>query len=298
MSAGDIVAELADCWFRRVETDPAALCRRARACASISSPPHSPKQALLAPLTISARPCRASGATHEPPQAQQDQALLLDALVGAVALRSLSRLVEPGRSFTIGELSRSGQIAPDSAALTEASLRLLERLGRSQQKPRRNGSSHRRTIYPEVGDVWRLLLAESPDLVSGTRPRSERGGGSAENSRRRPQAAGRSTFPNGRAFAPGFAGEQSGIALLCAALEEFAKSWPKHRPLRVLELGASAGGATRRILNLLTRSKVAFAYLATSADPEHAGRLGALAESYVGVSSLPVGTARRKRGAR
>src|SRR4029077_11177280 len=75
-----------------------------------------------------------------------------------------------------------------------------------------------------------------------------------------------------------------GIALLCEAVEEFAKSWPTDRPLRVLELGASAGRATRRILDLLTQSKVAFSYLATSADSEHAGRLGGLAESYCGVS--------------
>src|SRR5207247_11074670 len=76
-----------------------------------------------------------------------------------------------------------------------------------------------------------------------------------------------------------------GIALLCGALTEIAGAWPKDRPLRILELGAGAGGATRRVLELLAQSKVAIAYLATCSDSEQAGRLGSLAESYVGVSA-------------
>src|SRR5439155_19205050 len=69
------------------------------------------------------------------------------------------------------------------------------------------------------------------------------------------------------------------------ALTAISRAWPKDRPLRILELGASAGGATRRILELLAQSKVAVAYLATCADSEQAGRLGSLAESYVGVAA-------------
>ena len=52
----------------------------------------------------------------------------------------------------------------------------------------------------------------------------------------------------------------AGIDLLCDALAELAAAWPKARPLRILEIGASGGGATRRILDRLAQSGVALAY--------------------------------------
>ena len=59
MTRGDIVAELADCWFRRVElTRQRSVDERALRIDLVPAPLS--KQALFAPLTISARPCRAS----------------------------------------------------------------------------------------------------------------------------------------------------------------------------------------------------------------------------------------------
>jgi acyl transferase domain-containing protein/acyl carrier protein len=281
--AGDVVAELADCWFRRVElTRQRPIDERALRIDLVPAP-LSEKDPPRTPYNLSAALWRL-GAAHQPPQAQQDQALLLDALVGAVALRSLSKLVEPGHSFTIGELSQSGQIASDSAALAESMLRLLERLGAASE----TASEWRLappSDLPEVADVWRLLLAESPDLVSELALVA----GAVEDLPRilvdGPRLPDAPLSPMVEHLLQGSPASNPGIALLCEAVEEFAKSWPTDRPLRVLELGASAGGATRRILDLLTQSKVAFSYLATSADSEHAGRLGGLAESYVGVSA-------------
>ena len=260
--AGDIVAELADCWFRRVEltrqrsVDERAL--RIDLVPAALSQTGSPRT----PYNLSATLSRL-GAAHEPPQARQDQALLLDALVGAVALRSLSRLVEPGRPFTIGELSESGQIAPGSVALTEACCACSNDLAQPA-KPRRNGSSHRRTIYPRWG-----CLAAAPCRVArsgiGTRPRSERGGGSCRSFSSTAQAAGCSTFPMVEHLL-GVRQRAIGITLLCAALE--------NSPSRGRSIGhcafSNSGRARRgdrRILNLLTRSKVAFAYLQPALIP-------------------------------
>ena len=48
----------------------------------------------------------------------------------------------------------------------------------------------------------------------------------------------------------------AGVDLLCDALREIAENWPKGRPLRILELGAIGGAATRRALDCLAQSEV------------------------------------------
>src|SRR5260221_9479350 len=64
----------------------------------------------------------------------------------------------------------------------------------------------------------------------------------------------------------------AGIDVVGRSLGEIAARWPAGRRLRVLELGASAG-TTRRFLNGLATSGVAFSYVATNPEPEQAGRL-------------------------
>jgi SAM-dependent methyltransferase len=76
-----------------------------------------------------------------------------------------------------------------------------------------------------------------------------------------------------------------GISLLCEALQVIAAEWPKERPLRVLEIGATGGAATRRVLDCLAQSDVALSYVATSSDAEQTARLSFLAEVFTGVSA-------------
>ncbi|HXO90818.1 MAG TPA: SDR family NAD(P)-dependent oxidoreductase [Stellaceae bacterium] len=281
--AGDVVAELADCWFRRVELSrQRPIDERALRADLVPAPlfeNHPPRL----PSDLCATLSRLAIA-REPHRTRQEEALLLDALVGAVALRSLSRMVEPGRCFTIAELSQSGQIAPEAAAMTECMLRLLERVGTATEA----GSEwllEPSSDLPDVPEVWRLLLAESPHLVSELAlvasaaedlPKILAAGPRQPDAQLSPMLE--HVLHSSPASAPG-------IALLCEALTEISGAWPKDRPLRILELGASAGGATRRILELLAQSRVAIDYLATCADSEQAGRLSSLAESYVGVSA-------------
>src|SRR6266851_1827578 len=280
--AGDIVAELADCWFRRVELTRQRSADERALHVDLVPSPLSESDSPRTPSDLCATLSRLSAA-REPLQVRQEQALLLDALVGAVALQSLTRLVEPGRSFAIGELSESGQIAPDSVGMTECLLRLLERLGAATETAREWRLEPSNDL-PDVPDVWRLLLAEAPDLVSELALIA----GAVEDLPRvlaeGPRQPDAQLSPMVEHLLQGSPASASGIELLCDALEEFARAWPKGRPLRILELGASIGGATRRILNLLAQSTVAFAYLATTTDSEQAGRLGSLAESYVGAS--------------
>jgi len=281
--AGEIVAELADCWFRRVELTrrrpidertlradlvPAQLSEFDPPCELADFP------AILSRLAVA----------HTPSRARREQALLLDALIASVTFRSLEKVVEPGRSFALSELAESGQVAPDSVGLVEWLLQLLKRFRAASETDSewRLESSH---VLPEVSEVWRLLLSEAPDLVAELSlvavaaenlPKIFSGGVGQSDTQLSPMAE--QLLQGSPAIAPG-------IELLCNALAELASAWPKAQPMRILELGANGGGATRRILSRLAQSGVALAYMAATTDSEQAARLSSLARSFAGVSA-------------
>ncbi len=78
----------------------------------------------------------------------------------------------------------------------------------------------------------------------------------------------------------------AGLELLCDALDDLGAAWPWDRPLRILEVGA-VSGTTRRVLERLSSSRVALAYLATSADAEQIDRLSPVTHSFVGADAQP-----------
>jgi phthiocerol/phenolphthiocerol synthesis type-I polyketide synthase C len=205
-------------------------------------------------------------------------------LIGSVAFQSLGKLVEPGHSFTLRELAESGRIAPASVGIVEWLLDLLTRFGAASETDLewRLERSH---DLPEVSEVWRLLLSEAPDLVAELAlvavaienlPKIFADGVGQPDTQLSPMAE--QLLQGSPAIAPG-------IELLSDALAELASAWPKSRPMRILELGANTGGATRRILSRLAQSGVALAYTAASLDSEQVARLSSLAKSFVGVSA-------------
>ena len=281
--AGDVVAELADCWFRRVElTRRRPIDERTLRADLVPVPlsePGPPRGLVDFPATLSRL-----AATREPSQIRQEQALLLDALIASISFRSLEELIERERSFAVSELISSGRIAPDSVGIVDRLLRSLKRFGAASETELewRLESSH---DLPEVPEVWRLLLSEAPDLVAELAltataaeelPRLLADGTKQPDGQLSPMAE--QLLQGSPAIAPG-------IELLCDALAELAMAWPKAQPMRILELGASIGGATHRILNRLTRSGVALAYIAASTDSEQTARLSSLSRSFSGVSA-------------
>jgi len=280
---GDIVAELADCWFRRVElTRRRPIDERTLRVDLVPAPlsePGPPRKLADFPAALSRL-----AAAHQPSLVREEQALLLDALIGSVAFRSLGKLVEHGRLFAVSELTKSGQIASDSVGIVECLLRLLKRFGAATETELgwRLEPSH---DLPQVSEVWRLLLSEAPDLVAELAliatavedlPKIFADGIRQPDIQLSPMAE--QLLQGSPAIAPG-------IELLCDALAELAAEWPKAQPMRILEIGASGGGATRRILDRLARSGVALAYVAASTDSEQAARLSSLAKSFVGASA-------------
>jgi acyl transferase domain-containing protein len=282
-ATGEVVGELSDCWFRRVE-----LTRRI-------APEDSALRVDLIPAPLS-EPAGAAvlGRTQEivaelvnlpgDPAARNDEhALLLDALIASVALQSVVAIVDPDVPFTIEEVIEAGAIAPDSSALFEYLLRLLTRFGAASEVGRVWRLAEANDL-PDIAEVWRLLLAEAPKLVAELAliaalaeelPRLLADG---------PRPADASPVPMVEHLLHGSPVSAAGIDLVCAVLGKIAARWPKGRRLRVLEVGAD-GGATRRILDHLAQSGVALAYRATNPEQEQAARLGFIVSAVAGASA-------------
>jgi phthiocerol/phenolphthiocerol synthesis type-I polyketide synthase C len=281
--AGNLTAELADCWFRLVELSRGeAIGDRALRIDLVP-----------APLTASASPTALElfgpavlrlADAREPSPARREQALLLDALIASVTLRSMLRIVDAGRPFTTGELVESGLVAPSSREIAEWALRLLERFGAAVEI----GSEWRIGMtadLPDPEELWRLLLADAPDLVAelaltaaavDSLPKILAGG---------PRAPDASLAPMIEQLLYCSPASAENVGLLCDVLREVAANWPRGRPLRVLELGATGVGPTRSVLDHLSQSGAALLYVAASTDAEQTARLSFLAESFIGVSA-------------
>jgi len=282
-SAGELVAELADCWFRRVE-----LGRRGSAderTLRVDLVP-APLGELGAPLSADRYSAILSrlGPLPQPNRARQEQALLLDALIASVALRTIRGIVTHERPFTMEELAEAGRVAQASRGLAECLLRLLEGFG-AVSKAGLEWRFEPATDLPEVEEVWRLLLADAPDLVAELALIA-----SALEALPRVLSDGLSQLdgplpPMVEHLLQASPASAAGVDLLCDALHEIASEWPRDRPLRILELGAVGGVATRRVLERLAPVNVSLTYLATSVEPDQAARLSFLAESFAGVSA-------------
>ncbi|HEX3415335.1 MAG TPA: beta-ketoacyl synthase N-terminal-like domain-containing protein, partial [Stellaceae bacterium] len=280
---GDVVAELAECWFRRVELARAgSVDERAMRVDLIPAPlvEAAPPSALE---HVGALILRLADA-REPDPARREQALLLDALIGSIALRSMTRIVDAGRAFRIEELVETGLLAPASAEIAEWALRLLERFGAASEA----GSEWRieaTTDLPDIEEVWRLLLADAPDLVGELALAAAAVNSLPNILASGPRSPDALLAPMTEHLLHSSPASAANVALLCDALQEIAANWPRGRPLRILELGAIGGGATRRVLDRLAHSGAALSYVATSGDAEQSARLSYLAESFNGVSA-------------
>jgi acyl transferase domain-containing protein/NADPH:quinone reductase-like Zn-dependent oxidoreductase/NAD(P)-dependent dehydrogenase (short-subunit alcohol dehydrogenase family)/acyl carrier protein len=282
-NAGDPIADMADCWFRRVELSRGRSTDERTLRVDLVPAPLIEFDDVPASDQATAVLSRLATA-FKPDRARQEQALLLDALIGSIALRSMLAIVEPGRRFTIQGLIESGRVARGLGGLAECLLRLLDRLGAAAE----SGSEWQieaSSDLPDVEEVWRLLLAEAPDLVAElalTAAAVEALANALSDGAREPDPSLSTMVEHLLQASPASA---AGVGLLCTALREIAAGWPKGRPLRILEIGATGGGATRRVLECLAQCDVAQVYLATSVEPEQAARVSFLAESFPEVSA-------------
>jgi phthiocerol/phenolphthiocerol synthesis type-I polyketide synthase C len=265
--ADDVVVELTDCWFRRVDLNRRrAVDERALRIDLVPAPLGEPGiddlvdfDAILSRLSVHLG--------NKP--ARREQVLLLDALMASVALQALDRFIERGCPFHIGELVEAGQIAPNSIGIAECLLGLLERFGAATRidiEWRIEPSND----LPETSEVWRLLLAEAPDLVAELALAAGILEKLPEILVDGPRLSDAPLAPMVEQLVQASPASASDTELLCDILAEAANLWPKSRPLRILELGSSVGSTTSRIVHRLARSGAAIAYTAACSEAEQA----------------------------
>ena len=270
---GAAIGELTDCWFRRVELshrvapeDAALRTELVPAPLGETAPPAVFDDiALIATRLLSDAPDKAEDGA--------ERRLLCDALIASAALAAMPSAVGRETPFTVAALIAAGDIAPDAAALFGGLLRLLERFGaaRSAGPVWRIAANN---DLPEMADVWRLLLAETPELVAELALVAAAAADLARflaEGPRPPEKAIAATIGHLLSGSPAAA---AGIDLVSRLLAEIAARWPKGRPLRLLEIGAQASPPWQ-FLDRLAASGAALTYRATSPDAAEAAGLGA-----------------------
>ena len=272
--AGAIVAELSDCWFRRVE-----LTRRAapdEAALRIDLVP-APLREDAAPAVLSAIAdilsaagrrfrCRRRGAGRaEIAAGRADRLGGARGAAGRCRCRA-SNLRSTKSSRTAPSPPMPRRCSNRCSACCGASGRLRKRIG--------SGRSTARATCPRCRKSGVCCSPSKPELVSElaliAAAAEELPGLLAAG--RRPEA---SPAPMIEHLLHASPVSSAGIELICAALGEIAARWPEGRTLRVLEIGAD-GGMTRRALDRLAQSGAAFRYVATATDAEQVARLGSV----------------------
>src|SRR4029077_9414624 len=94
-----------------------------------------------------------------------ENALLLDALIASVALQAVLSVIDPEVPFSTDEIVDGGLVAPGSAPLFAYLLDLLARFGAASIEGSR-WQLHAANDLPDIAEIWRMLLAETPELVA------------------------------------------------------------------------------------------------------------------------------------
>ncbi|HKS87919.1 MAG TPA: methyltransferase domain-containing protein, partial [Stellaceae bacterium] len=280
-TGGEIVDELSDCWFRRValsRRDPVedSVLRFDLVPAPLEEGPSPAALGQIADIVGRHADLPADAVARN-----REQSLLFDALAGAIARQAVLTVVDADVPFATDELLDAGTLSGAAAGLFDALLTALAGLGEaSQTGPLWRIAAQSELPAPE--ELWRLLLAEAPELGAELAVTAAALDELPSRLSRGLRTAG-APLPMLEALRRGSPVSAAGIEIVCAALGEIAASWPAERPLRVLEIGADSA-ATLRVITQLARSGAALLYRATDPDPDAAARLAPLVAGFAGTS--------------
>ena len=129
----------------------------------------------------------------------------------------------PDAAFTVDDLVESGRIAPDAAPVVEAALGLLARLGAAELDDGGEWRLFADSGLPETDEIWRLLLAEAPELVAELTLTA-----AGPNALSQVLAEGRPgpSAPDPLDASPVTA---AGVGVVCDMLRDIAAAWPRGR---------------------------------------------------------------------
>ncbi|HEY2538163.1 MAG TPA: SDR family NAD(P)-dependent oxidoreductase, partial [Stellaceae bacterium] len=277
--ADNPVAEVTGCWFQRVELHRRGAAKERLFYVDLVPVPLVEGEAPAVLTAARIRLARLARSQMRDPKWRETQSLL-EAMIAAAAVRLWQTQGIPGRRFTVRELVGEGRIAPAAAAFAECLLQAVQSVG-GALKADGEWQVEAETDLPDAAEIWRLLLADNPQLVGELAL----------------LGAAFDKFPDILTHGP--AGPQSSLAeyllqaspttaagldFLSKTLGSIALQWPVDRPLRILEIGAD-GYATRRLMLGLAQFACPVNYVATSCGPELINRLEAVTSPFAGAAA-------------
>ncbi len=280
-ASGEAVAEIAECWFRRVRLSLRQTDAERTFHFGLAAMP-GPGQDAVPLLETSA----VIGALKLDPPTPSETALLLEGFVVAASHQALRKCLPADAPFTIDDLIGHGAIAAEAAPLLA---NLLHRLAAHHAASDGAGQGWRladATDLPDPSLIWRTILAEEPVLTAELAL-------AAAAAEALPDFLGEGTV-SACVLPPSLveqlyyaspSGSRVADALRGAAVN-LAMHWPEGRPLRILEIGAGSGILSRRILDALASWHGTLRYVATEADSDQAGRLAARLQGTGTASTL------------
>ena len=245
---GQVLAELADCWFVRV-----TLGRKPGL-----------RDQFFHPVLVPAPSRRETAETPDlsgilGPEAAETAAtvesrLLVDAFIATAAVEALQSLAGGGGSLPVQSMIRDGVIAAESRPLLDRLLRWLAADGLAEQ--RADGSWQLQGELPPSDAILRTLFFDLPQGVADVALLAVAAETLPDVLRRGPEAA---VAPPGalweQLLLSSPAGSMAADALV-AAIARRAKAAAGDRPLRILEVGARRGHLTRRLARELEHRAV------------------------------------------
>ncbi len=258
---GKVVASLGDCWFTQVggviKSDLAAHLFHS---INVSRPRMGATPALIRP------PICAAVVTSS----NDEASMLVDAFIATAILPAIMLLADSDGQLRPADLVFTRQVHEDSAQLLMAALCWLERDDLAICEDglwTLMGSED----LPAAAEIWRSLLAGSSAAVAELALM-------ATLSEAFPKllSVGEIALPLGLAALTSHMLTASPTAraardAIVASLVTLRRSWPRERPLRVLELGAADGAITASFVQSLRRSGLTVSYVAavaTDVDPQ------------------------------
>jgi acyl transferase domain-containing protein/NADPH:quinone reductase-like Zn-dependent oxidoreductase/short-subunit dehydrogenase/acyl carrier protein len=274
-AAGATIAELTDAWFVAVpigrvgEVSERVFRVDHLTTADGRVPVPQSVQAALATVTTKA------GA--EPPE----PLVLAEAYATERAYAALAGLAGTAVAFTTTHLVAAGALHPSSQALADGMLTWLEADGLAVAGPDGWVLSDDADLPPAT-ELWRSLLFDTPAGVAETALLGLTGEALADTLRRgEPAELSEALLDQMLTASPAAA---AAIEALTNAVAAVAASWPPHRPLRILEIGARRGALTRRVLQCLT-DQTQLRYVALTLSPDDLPSLVQTTAGYGGATA-------------
>ncbi|MBV8494954.1 MAG: acyltransferase domain-containing protein, partial [Alphaproteobacteria bacterium] len=128
-TAGALIAEFSECWFRSVELNRSSAPEGRALRVDLIPAPLADMAAPSVLGRIGEIVTRLADRVSAGSKTAAEHTLLLDAMIGSIAYGAVTAMAAPATAFTIDQLVDAGTIVRDTVRLLDSLLRLLERFG-------------------------------------------------------------------------------------------------------------------------------------------------------------------------